>query len=431
MGVLAQAFRFRPQAAFGESQSVSDPNHWIIRAVGMKTASGIIVNEFSALNLPVVYACVGRISNPIGMFPVQVFRRGKNGAAEEDPKHPLNAILRRRPNPYMNARTLKKTGQAHALLWGNAYIEIQRNNRGEPIGLWPLLPWATNPERQADELRYRTIIDGKSFMLPDYDVLHVMDLSLDGYCGLSQIQLARSAVGLAQAAEKFGEKFFANDAKSGGFLLHPGKLGQKAFQNIADSFQEQQGGLDNAHRVKVLEEGMKYVATTIPPEDAQFLSTRTFQIGEIARIYNVPLFLLQSNEKDTSWGTGLEQMMTAFVVHTLQPWTEAWEQEINWKCFTEQEREKGYFVKFNMNALLRGDMAARAAFYGAGITDGWLLRSEVREKEDLPPVDGLDVPLQQANMVPANTAPDQGGGNTQQDQRGGSTDPGQGDSDDD
>src|SRR5690606_28185212 len=235
--------------------------------------------EFSALNLPVVYACVGRISNPIGMFPVQVFRRADDGSAVEDKGHPLNTILRKRPNPYMNARTLKKTGQAHALLWGNAYLEIQRNNRGEVVGLWPLLPWATTVERKDAELRYRTVIDGTSFPLPGENVIHAMDLSLDGYCGLSQIHLARAAVGLAQAAEQFGEKFFANDARSGGFLQHPGKLGEKAVANIQNSCGEQ-GGLDNAHRVKVLEEGMKYISTTNPPDDAQFLSTRELQIAE-------------------------------------------------------------------------------------------------------------------------------------------------------
>jgi HK97 family phage portal protein len=407
MGVLVNLFQPQPQAAFGPSQSVSDPNHWIVRAIGGRSKSGVNVTEFGALNLPVVYACINRISNPIGMFPIQVFKRGDGDTAVEDSGHALNNILRRRPNPYMNARTMKKTGQAHALLWGNGYIEIQRNNRGDVVGLWPLLPWNTTVERVGDELRYRTTIESKSFNLPDANVIHLMDLSLDGYCGLSQIHLAREAVGLALAAEQFGEKFFANDAKSGGFLQHPGKLGDKAVDNIQTSMEEQ-GGLDNAHRVKVLEEGMKYISTTIPPDDAQFLATREFQIAELARIYNVPLFLLQSNERDTSWGSGLEQMMIAFIVHTLQPWTEAWEQELNWKCFSDAERAQGYFVKFNMNALLRGDMAARAAFYKSGLDGGWLLRSEPREKEDLPPVDGLDQPLQQANMVPSNSIPGEG-----------------------
>jgi HK97 family phage portal protein len=386
---------------FGPTQPASSDDHWIVRAFGRRTSSGVTVSEYSALNLPVVYACVNRISNPIAMFPLQVFRAGADGEAVEDRAHRLNAILRSRPNPFMNTRDLKKTGQVHACLWGNAYQEIQRNNAGEAIALWPLLPWSTSPDKSTDQLRFQTVIDGKTFTLPAQDVVHVMDVSLDGYCGLSPIQQARSAVGLAQAAETYGEKFFANDARSGGFLQHPGKLSAKAKTNIAEDIEEKTG-LDNAHRIKVLEEGMKFVATTIPPDDAQFLSTREFQIGEIARMYNVPLFLLQHSEPGTVWGSGMEQMMIAFVVHTLEPWTTAWESEYNLKLFSEAERAEGYFVKFNMAALLRGDMKARAEFYASGIQNGWMTRAYARSKEDMPVIDGLDEPLVPVNMQGIN-----------------------------
>jgi HK97 family phage portal protein len=294
----------------------------------------------------------------------------------------------------MNPRDLKKTGQAHACLWGNAYQEIQRNGAGEAIGLWPLMPWSTWPDKSGDRLDFRTTVDGQTFRLASDNVVHVMDVSLDGYTGLSTIQQARNAVGLAQAAETYGEKFFANEARSGGFLQHPGKLSAKARSNISEDA-DQAGGLDNAHRIKVLEEGMKYVPVSIPPDDAQFLSTREFQISEIARIYNVPLFLLQHSEPGTVWGSGMEQMLIAFVVHALEPWTTAWEAEYDLKLFSEREREQGYFVKFNMNALLRGDMQARAAFYESGITNRWLKPSEARSKEDLPRDDTVDETPQQ------------------------------------
>lgn len=386
---------------FGPTAPASANDHWIVRAFGSRTASGVPVSEYSALNLPVVYACVNRISNPIAMFPLQIFRADGDGEPIEDRKHKLNKVLRVRPNPFMNVRDLKKTGQVHACLWGNAYQEIQRNGAGETIGLWPLLPWATAPTKDGEQLRFKTHIDGKAYSLPAANVVHVMDVSLDGYIGLSPIQQARSAVGLAQAAETYGEKFFANDARSGGFLQHPGKLSTKAKDNIADAIEEKTG-LDNAHRIKVLEEGMKFVPTTIPPDDAQFLSTREFQIGEIARMYNVPLFLLQHSEPGTVWGSGMEQMIIAFIVHALEPWTTAWEAEYNLKLFSEAEREQGYFVKFNMNSLLRGDMAARAAFYASGIASNWLLPSEARRKEDLPRVDGID---ERATAPPVAAAP--------------------------
>jgi HK97 family phage portal protein len=354
----------------------STPGGWTMRGAA-GPAPAVPVNEFSALALPVVYACVQRISSPLAMFPVDVFRD-----REFQPDHVVSRLLNRAPNPYMAPRTLRKTATAGALLWGNGYVEIQRDGAGRPVGLWPLLPWATHPDRREDRLTFRTNIDGRSFEIDHSDVLHVMDFSLDGYVGLSPIQQARAAVGLAQAAESFGSKFFANDAKSGGFLQIPGKISAKAGENIRRSMDEQ-GGLDNAHRIKVLEEGMKYVATTISPDDAQFLSTREFQIGEMARMYNVPLFLLQHSEPGTVWGSGMEQMHTAFVVHSLSPWTNVWEQEINRKMFSEDELDQGYFAKFNMDALLRGDSAGRAAYYNAGITAGWLTIPEAREMEDL------------------------------------------------
>jgi HK97 family phage portal protein len=352
------------------------PGGWTVRGVGGPTPA-LPVNEFSALALPVVYACVQRLSTPLAMFPVEVFR-----GREFQPDHPVARLLNIQPNPFMAPRTLRKTTMAGALLWGNGYVEVQRDGAGRPVALWPLLPWATCPDRQEDKLTYRTVIDGTSFPLDHSDVLHLMDFTLDGYVGLSPIQQARAAVGLAQAAESFGSKFFANDAKSGGFLQMPGKLSAKASDNIRRSMDEQ-GGLDNAHRIKILEEGAKYVATTISPDDAQFLSTREFQIGEMARMYNVPLFLLQHSEPGTVWGSGMEVMNTAFVVHSLSPWAVAWEQEINRKMFTEAEQDQGYFAKFNMDALMRADSAGRAAYYGAGITAGWLTVAEAREMEDL------------------------------------------------
>jgi HK97 family phage portal protein len=161
---------------------------------------------------------------------------------------------------------------------------------------------------------------------------------------------------------------------------------------------EKQSGLDNAHRVKVLEEGMKFIPTTIPPEDAQFLGTRDFQIAEIGRIYDVPLILLQSHEKTTSWGSGIEQLMIGFVRQTIDPWVNAWEEEMNYKLFTEEERAKGYYVKFNMNALLRGDMAARSEYYKSLFGVGGLSPNQILSLEDM---DGIG-DIGDHHFVPAN-----------------------------
>lgn len=393
MGALSYWRKFFAPAAdlsaerYGPADNVGAPAGWLLRVIGGgKTKAGVSVSEFTALHLPVVFACNNRICNPVAGVPVGIFRKGDKGEAIAVDDHPMSRTLGLRPNPFMSSRTLRKTVQSHALLWGNGYCEIERNRRGQAVGLWPLLPDVTRARKKADLLVYDTTISGRGYQLPQEDVLHLMDLSQDGYTGLSQISLARQAVGMGLAMEEFGAKFFANDAKSGGFLMHPGRLSTNAQSNLAGRRAQNaqggkegsadrrddagaqlqaQGGLENAHRVKVLEEGVKYISTTIPPEDAQFLGSREFQIAEIARIYDVPLVLLQSHEKSTSWGSGIEQLMIGFVRQTIQPWIGAWEQELNWKLFTEEEQRNGYYVKFNLNALLRGDMAARAAFYKA------------------------------------------------------------------
>ncbi len=365
-------------AAYGAPAAIGSGDGFLRHIVPTKTNAGVHVSEHTARNYPIVYACVNRIANPLATFPLQIMRPAREGGHEEAEDHPLAARIKLRPNDYMSSRTLRKTVQGHALLWGNGYIEIERNRRGQAVGLWPLLPDRTRPRKVGDDLVFDTNISGTAHTIDHMNVIHIMDQSQDGYVGLSQVAMARQAIGLGFATEEFGAKFFANDAKSGGFLMHPGKLGPQAQENLRGkdgtrsagpaspaASLERQGGLDNAHRVKVLEEGMKFIQTTIPPEDAQFLGTREMQIAEIARIYDVPLILVQTLEGTTGWGTAIEQLMIGFVIQTIHPWVQAWEQELNWKLFTEKERRSGYFVKFNMNALLRGDMTARAAFYKA------------------------------------------------------------------
>lgn len=370
-------------ASFGDSQAASDPNHWILRAIGGgKTHAGVSVSEYSALNLPAVYRAVALVSNCIAQLPFNVFRETDEGG-EVASDHPLNIALSLLPNEDMTSFILRQTTQHHVMLWGNGYWEIERNRKGQAIGMWPLLPDRTSAVKPKNEkLQYSTTIDGKQFFLSKNNVMHIKCMGFNAYNGYSPISLHRQAIGLGLATEEFGSKFFGNDAKSGGFLQHPGKLSDPARKNLKESI-DAQGGLDKAHRVKLLEEGMKFVQTTIPPEDAQFLGTRTFQVEEIGRIFGVPPVLLHSMEKTSSWGTGIEQLMIGFITLDMQPWYKQWEQEAACKLLTEQERKDGYYIKFNMNALLRGDMAARAAFYNTMFNIASMNPNEIRGKEDM------------------------------------------------
>lgn len=411
-GGLAGILSSEPRAAFGPSQSASSDSGWIFRAIGGgKTESGVPVSEWTALTLPVVYACVSIIADNLAQLPLNVYRSLPKGGRELASDHPLQALLHDSPNEDMSSFVLRQTVSHHALLWGNGYCEIERTRGGDPVGLWPLYPDRTRPRKpNGERLRYETSVNGENVRLNPADVLHIPALGFDGYVGYSPVAVARQAIGMGLAMEKFGAKFFANDSKSGGFLQHPGKLGDEGVKNVAAGFNAQ-GGPDNAFKIKVLEEGMKFISTTIPPDDAQFLSSREFQVAEIARIYRVPLVLLQSMEKSSSWGSGIEQMMIGFVVWTIQPWLVRWEQEMNRKLLSDAERAAGYFIKFNLNALLRGDMKARGQFYKDLFGIGAINPNEIRSLEDMNPYEGGEqfrVPL---NMVdpdedPADAADD-------------------------
>lgn len=364
---------------------------------GARTDSGARVSEFNAVTLPAVYACVRVISDAISMLPVGVYQQdGDKTKVITD--HPAFRLLNIRPNHRMTAFTYRSTSLHHALLWGNGYSEIQRTEGGKPAGLFLALPDRTWPElNSAGDLLYQTNINGKSSTLEPDDVTHITSMGFDGVVGYSPVSVARQAIGLGLAMESFGAKFFGNDSKSGGYIKHPGKLSTEAIQRIRASM-DAQSGPENSHRPKVLEEGMDWIQTTINPEDAQFLESRDFQVADIARIYGVPLHMIQSVSGSTSWGSGLEEMSLGFVRWTLGPWLCRLEQEWTVKLLTESERASGMYIKHDTRDLLRGDAKARAEYYTAALDPdtGWLVEDEVRDLEDLNPTNNPRKPQPKA-----------------------------------
>ena len=377
---------------FGPSQGLGDPNHWLVKAVGAKSASGVFVNEYVAMNLPGVYSCVRIISDIVAQLPAHVYQRTDEGR-QPRPDHPVEALVARQPNEDTNAFSFRQTIQSNALLWGNGYIEIETNNAGRRESLFQLRPENTHPKESPEDHRriiYRTTDNGEPRDIHSDQILHIKCLGHDPNLGLSPISLHRETLGLAIAAEKFGSKLFANDLRSGGFLQHPGQLSPEAAKNLKGSKQSE-GGTDNAFKIKLLEEGMKFIPTTIPPDDGQFLGTREFQIAEFSRIYGVPLMLL-STDAAPGWASSVEQLMIAFLTQTIQPWIVQWEQEMNRKLFTKEEREKGYFVRFAMQALMRGDMTTRANFYQTLSEVADLGPDEIRKLEDMDPLPRTEAP---------------------------------------
>ncbi len=361
------------------------------------TTSGKTVNERNALQTTAVYACVRILAETIASLPLHTFRytdRGKEKALE----HPLYFLLHNEPNSEMTSFVFRETLMSHLLLWGNAYAQIIRDGRGQILSLYPLLPDKMTVDRAASgEIIYQYRTDRGVYLLRREEVLHVPGLGFDGLIGYSPIAMAKNAIGMAIATEEYGASFFSNGANPGGVLEHPGVV--KDPKRVRESWNAVYQGSSNAHRVAVLEEGMKFQAIGIPPEQAQFLETRKFQINEIARIFRVPPHMLADLEKSSF--SNIEQQSLEFVKYTLDPWVIRWEMAIQKALFLPSEK-KQYFVKFNLDGLLRGDYQSRMTGYATGRQNGWLSSNDIRELENMnpiPPELGGDLYLINGNMT--------------------------------
>jgi HK97 family phage portal protein len=288
------------------------------------SVTGKPVNERTALQTTVVYACVRIIAETIASLPLHVYHNLDRGK-ERAPTHPLYPLLHDAPNPEMTSFVFRECLMSHLLLWGNAYAQIIRDGRGRVLSLYPLLPDRMTPDRDTKgRLFYIYQKDGQVHYLSPEDVLHIPGLGFDGILGHSPIALARNAIGLNIAAEEYGGKFFANGANPSGILTTPGVI--KDPEKVRSAWSKAYSGA-NAHKVAVLEENLHYERISIPNNEAQFLETRKFQIEEICRIFQVPPHLVASLDRATF--SNIESQSISFVVHTIRPWLVRWEQALN------------------------------------------------------------------------------------------------------
>jgi HK97 family phage portal protein len=363
------------------------------------TTSGKAVNERTAMQTSAVYACVRILAESVAGLPLHVYERTANGSKSTKPSHPLYRLLHDEPNREMTSFVFRETLMSHLLLWGNAYAQIIRDGRGFPIALYPLLPDRMAVDRnESGELVYTYQSDKGQVKLRRENVLHIPGLGFDGLIGYSPIAMAKNAVGLALATEDYGATFFANGANPGGVLEHPGVIKPEQADRLRESWQSQFGGA-NAHKVAVLEEGLKFHQMSIPPEQAQFLETRKFQINEIARIFRVPPHMVGDLEKSSF--SNIEQQSLEFVKYTLDPWVVRWEQSLQQALILPSEKAT-IFIKFNLDGLLRGDYQSRMQGYSTGIQNGFMSVNDVRGLEDmnlLTAEEGGDLHFVNGNMV--------------------------------
>lgn len=383
--------------------TLTDTNKWgEWLSIGSKT--GISVTESSALRATAVWACVRLLSETVASLPLFVYRRVSPRGKERAVNHPLYSLLHDTPNPEMTSYTFREMLQAHLLTWGNCYAEIEYGNdgygTGYPKALWPLLPGQMQVERVKGQIIYLyTLPDGRGITIPNYRVLHIPGLGYNGLVGYSPIRMAKEAIGLSLATEEFGARFFGNGSTFGGFLEHPNKMSKEAQDRFLKAMEEKHQGLSQAHRLAILEEGMKYHSSGIPPEDAQFLETRQFQVSEIARFFHIPPHMIGDLTKATF--SNIEHQTIEYAVYTVRPWLVRWEQGLDKKLLSDTER-KQLFIEHLIDGLLRGDSQSRAAFYKDMFMMGSMSPDDIREKENMNPLpDGMG----ESYFIPLNMMP--------------------------
>lgn len=407
MGIVT---RMRENRASPEnpSTSLANPAAWIVDLFnGGTTQAGVRVNNSNALTIAPVYAAIRVITDTFASLPLVTYER-RPGARRMNrvraTGHHLYPLLKERANPFMSAFTFRETMAGHLESWGNAFAEIERDGAGRVLHLWPLRPDRMKVTWTGTRKVYLySMPDGREVPFRPDEIFHVPGFGFDGLVGYNPIALARESLGLTKATEVFGASFFGNGSRVSGVLSSPNNLSDAAYKRLRQSWEEQHRGAGNHHRVAILEEGTQWQQIGIPPEDAQFLATRQFQVADVARWFRVPPHMIGDLSRSTN--NNIEHQSLEFVVHTVGPRLERWEQPMNWELVPEEERGTVY-AEFNVDGLLRGDIAARTEHYRSMWGIGVYSINDIREKENLNSVEGGDTHFVPLNMVALSTQGD-------------------------
>ncbi|MFG0293507.1 MAG: phage portal protein [Phycisphaerales bacterium JB050] len=364
-----------------------------------ETEAGVKLSFDRCLTVSTVWACASLIADSLASLPWHVYRES-GGIIRRDEGHPINGLLSDRPNPDMSIVDFLQTMLVHCLLKGNAYGEIVRDRDSIPLEIWPIATDRVEPYRaDSGELRYRFFAEqtGKEVDLPSADVFHLKGLSLNGLVGLSVVAYMRETLGLTIAAESYGSRQFKNDARPSLVVRHPGQLGEQGIKNLRDSIEYANSGA-NQRRTLILEEGAEVTPIGIPPEDAQFLQTRQFQVLEIARWFRVPPHMIGELSRATF--SNIEHQSLAFVRSTLLPWARRLEAEADSKLIGRQRGSVRHRSRINLDEFARADQKTRYEAHQVALLNGIKSIDEVRAEESL---NALPRGLGASHRVPVNT----------------------------
>jgi HK97 family phage portal protein len=386
-----------------KAATLKEPEWWRQSINIQPVDAGVAVNQATAMQLSAFFACVRILSESIGSLPLKVYMRRSDGGKELAVNHPLNRLFSQVANPEMTPQELLEFVMASALIRGTAYCRKEYNNTGQIVGLHPLDPAYMRVTRDsADKLIFAYEDPKRRAVYMPSEIWRVPAMGGDGVTGYSTLSHARQSLGVAIATERHAAKTFANGTRIPSVFEMDGHLREDAKDRLTQDLRSYMGS-ENAGKTLILESGLKYKQIGMSNDDAQFLQSRKFQVAEIARWFRVPLHML--NELDRATFSNIEHQSIEFVMHTLRPWCKRIEHTITRDLIPARYRGL-YFAEFTLDALLRGDTESRYNAYAVGIQNGWLSRNDVRKKENMNPVDGLDEYLVPLNMAGANDEPE-------------------------
>ena len=381
-----------------------EPPEWFWRTPGVSqpATSGVTVTDQTSLRVTAVLSCVKVLAESISTLPLMVFERQANGDKRPAPEHPLTEILHTLANEESTAQSVRETLCAHVLLRGNAYARVVRDGGGDVREIWPIAPGCIQADRPrpGGPLVFRVSETGvPPETLRADQVWRIPGLSWGGATGLSPIGIARESVGLALALETNTASALKHGARIAGIVTHPHVMDDPEYKRFKESWDEAYGGVTNAGKTVILEQGARFEKVGMTFEDLQFLELKKFQVAEIARLFRVPLHMLFDDKAQPR--ANMEQASLEFVVYTLRPWLVRFEQTIARDLLLPTERRR-FFAEHNVAGLLRGDFAARMQGYALARQWGWLSVNDIRRLENQ---NGIgpegDVYLQPLNMTPA------------------------------
>lgn len=369
---MVLAHLFEPRAD-SEAEIASRPDAWTPGAgFARKTTAGETVSPGKAMTLSVWYACIRNIAEDIAKLPIDVFKRLPNGGEEKQPDHRIAKLLQQEPNEEMTTSVFRELMTGWAVGWGNAFAEIERGQDGQIVALWPIHPSRCYLHRVDGVIVLDVYLDDstsgqRTARLFSNEFLHLRGFGDDPLCGLSLIRLACESLGITLAAQSYGAAFFGNGAMPSLLLIHPGKLEESERTKLRESWRKRHGGPRNSGGVAVMTGDIKVETLSVPPEEAQFLETRGFQIAEIVRWFRMPPHLVQDLSKSTN--NNIEHQGIEYANVTLSPWTNRWEQVLEWKLLDRQERGK-FDIRLDINSLMLGDSKTRAEYHGTLVNRG-------------------------------------------------------------